>query len=421
MTIATEAGYVWANGKNARMIHAGNKFALKTITPSLEAVTGNGQLVDNDLTRDRWIPHANELLSPTDLSSADWTASNATVDTGDGQTIDEGVAVTTTHYVEQSFTFTAGEWVFAIIVERATVGGIRLDLNDGTDTFSAEFDLRDKTAGTTTGTGVNSTAYDLGDNRVALVISATLLGAAGYARITLLSADASTDTYTGLNGTVLVEKATLHPSEATLRLDTFGSQGGTCFAIGAHNLGSAGARITFEHDSNEDDTWTSIGSVSPTDDSPIMFFFDTITSPRWRITVDRGALPEIGVVQIADPLVFERPFYSGFTPASMDRATEVIGNMSRTGELLGRSIKRTILMEEYRWNNLSYSWVRANLDGPNGVIQSVEDRAAFIAWRPSETDDASYLMRAEAGAPTAIGQRDLWSFSMTAEVYAYGK
>jgi hypothetical protein len=190
--------------------------------------------------------------------------------------------------------------------------------------------------------------------------------------------------------------------------------------VAAHNLGAAGCRVTFSHDSNNDGTYTSIGSTTPTDDSAIMFFFNSITSAKWRVTIDRGALPSVGVVWIGDPLTFERPFYSGFTPARMNRATDVIGNISRTGELIGRSVKRTILQEQFPWQNLSYDWVRANLDGRNGVIQSLEDSAAFMAWRPSEaTEDVSYLMRARADPPSPQGRRDLWSFSISAEVYAH--
>jgi len=272
MGVATEAGYTWTDGKNARMLHAGNQFTISTITAT-DDTGSTADLVDNGLTRDRWVPFA--------------SASAAQV--------------------------------------------------------------------------------------------------------------------------------------ASLRLDIASPAEGTCFAIGAHNLGSTATSIVFEHDSNGDDTWTAIGTHAPTDDSAILFFFDGITSDRWRITLTSDGLPEVGVVRIGNALTFERPFYSGFTPARMNRATDVIGNVSRTGELLGRSIKRTLLAEQYQWANLTYAWVRANLDGPNGVLQSVEIDSAFLAWRPEvATDDVSYIMRAQTSPPSAMGMRDLWNFSMSAEVYSYG-
>jgi len=416
MTIATEAGYTWAQGKHARLLHVGNKFEIKTITPSAEAVTGNGQLVDNGLTVDRWVPFENQAVDETAFDAAAWTATNVTIQS------DEKTIVETTdtgeHDLSQAFTFTAAEWIVAFKVERRTVPEIQVRANDGTSTFSCFFDLRDKSVGTAAGGAVGQI---IEQEDGSLLCSIRFTAAAGTGVIELLLSNGSeTVSYAGsTDNTILVRRAYTHLSSATLRLDTFLAQGGTCFAIGAHTLGMAGARVTFEHDSNGDDTWTSIGSVSPDNDSAIMFFFSEITSDRWRVTVDRGVLPEIGILWVGDPLTFERPFYAGFTPARMNRSTEIIANMSRSGELLGRSIKRTILLEDYQWMNLTYSWVRANLDGKNGVIQSLEDKPGFIAWRPELTDDASYIMRAQPSAPMSMGSRDLWSFSMSVEVYSY--
>lgn len=206
---------------------------------------------------------------------------------------------------------------------------------------------------------------------------------------------------------------------ASLRIDLASAQGGTCIAIGAHNLGSTGTDIAFEHDSNGDGTFTQIGTLSPTDDSPIMFFFDSITSDRWRITLTSDGLPEVGVVRVGDPLTFERARYGGASPAAMNRATEVRGNISRSGELMGRSKRRTILTERMTWPRLSYSWVRANLDGPTGAIQSLEADSAFLAWRPEDNNDVAFIMKASTNAPTATGAINLWSFSIDAEVYSY--
>lgn len=271
MTVATEAGYSWVNGKYARLLHAGNQFAIDSITATDDSGS-TADLVDNPLTRNRWVPFG--------------TASAA--------------------------------------------------------------------------------------------------------------------------------------AEASIRLDTVSALEATCMCIGAHNLGTTGTVIDFEHDSDGNDTWTVIGSHTPTDDSPIMFFFDPITSDRWRVTVTSDGLPSIGVIRIGDPLVFERPFYAGFTPGRMNRGTEVIGSLSRTGELMGRSIRRTVLSEMYNWDNLTEAWVRANLDGPTGVLQSMEINTAFIAWRPEiATQDTTYIMRASTTPPTSKGIRDLWQFSMSVEGYSY--
>jgi len=414
MGVETEAGYTWTSGKNARLFHAGNKLVIKTITATADSGS-TADLVDNGLTQDRWVPFSNLLSDPTDLSESTWTATNLTVGS-DGLTLTE-TTDNGEHDVSQAYTWTAAEHVLAFKIERQTAPEVQVRANDGTTSFTCFFDLRDGSVGT----AANCTGQiqDLGHNQYLLSIYFTPLAATGVAEL-LLSNGSETVSYAGATTTTIkVLRASANLSSASLRLDPFTSQAGTLFAVAAHNLGSSNARIKFEHDSDENDTWTTIGTVTPSNDSPIMFFFASVSSPRWRITVDRGALPEIGVVWVGDPLTFPQAFYAGFTPARMNRATDVIGNISRTGDLLGRSIKRTVLSEEYSWTHLTYTWVRANLDGTQGVIQSLEDAPAFLAWRPEEVSECSYIMRASVNPPSAMGIRAYWSFGFSAEIYAY--
>lgn len=414
MTVATEAGYAWTDGRNARLLHDGNRFPVKAITASADSGT-TADLVDNDLTVDRWLPFANGLASPTNFAASDWTVANVTVGV-DGLTLTE-TADSGQHDVSQDFTFTAVEHVVAFKLERQTAPEVQVRANDGTTSFTCFFDLRDLTVGT----AANCTGdiVDLGGGQVLARIYFTPAAAAGVVEL-LLANGSEAVSYAGSTGSaVKVLSAVAHASAATLRLDTFAALGGTCFAIAAHNLWSSGARLTLEHDSNGDDTFTSLGAVVPDNDGPIMFFFDSVTSGRWGITVDRGALPEVGIVRVGDPLKFEQPFYAGFSPGRMNRATEVRGNISGTGELLGRSKRRTVLTERFEWPRLTYPWVRANLDGPGGVIQALEAKGAFIAWRPSLTDDVSFIMGANVTPPVTTGQVNLMSFAIDCEVYSY--
>lgn len=135
-------------------------------------------------------------------------------------------------------------------------------------------------------------------------------------------------------------------------------------------------------------------------------------------TLDQGK-PDIYNIMIGNPLVMQRPFYAGFAPSAGNRMTEVIGNLSRTGELLGRSVKRTTLMADYQWRTLSYDWVVANLYGSAGLIQSVEAKQAYVAWRPGLTGNVDYCMRCTTSAPQSEGTKDQWLFAMNAEVHAY--
>jgi len=190
----------------------------------------------------------------------------------------------------------------------------------------------------------------------------------------------------------------------------------TCFCLGSDDLFSTGQTVTLAYD---DAGFQTVASVTPSDNSPIMFLHDSITASRWRISGVGIAAPSIYNVALGNPLVMERAFYGGYSPARLNRKTETINNISRTGELLGRSIKRTILEGNYQWNNLTYDWVRTNLDTPAGLIQSLEKYPAYLAWRPGLVGDVDYLMRASVNAPQSQGVRNLWQFSISAEVHSY--
>jgi len=227
---------------------------------------------------------------------------------------------------------------------------------------------------------------------------------------------ADTDLYSeaAVENELTIDRYKANSATWTIDLDLdAGSQSCNCIAIGSDDIATNGQTITIQRGT------TTIDSVAPTVDSPLMFFFASQASLRWRILGSGGTAASIYNVKIGNALAFERPFYSGFSPARMNRATDVIGNVSRNGELMGRSVKRTILNEQYDWQNLTYTWVRNNLDGPTGLIQSLETKPAYIAWRPSEVADTSFIMRGTTQPPQAQGIRDLWSFSMSAEVHAY--
>ena len=199
----------------------------------------------------------------------------------------------------------------------------------------------------------------------------------------------------------------------TFQIDLGSAKAADCYCIAAHTL--TGATVTLQQFTG---SWTTVASVTPADNSPIMFIFEELTKQDWRLSVTGGA-GEIGVIMIGAALQMQRPFYQGFSPARMARDVKVLGNFSETNELVGRSRIRKSLRASYTWNNLTYAWVRANLDGTSGLIQSVEIAPCFLAWRPSNDGDVDFLMRVEVTPPNITGPASYVSFSMNAEVLAY--
>ena len=420
MTIAFGSGYVFPSGdrplKHARVVHAGNKFRTKAVTASPELAGSLGTAADNSLTYEFWQPYANALIGGSDFTDAAWTLDGITVGS-DNQTVTEDTS-TGFHRVTQNFTWAADDYVVWIKL-KLTPGGraiIKIRLTDGT----ARSVVADTTDLTTVDSNAAGDMISLGDDTYLLRLYFSAAANSGSVEFRLVESGV-TDSYTGaITFSMQWLEAGVHLSSATLRFDLFGAKAGDVFAIAAHNLGTGLGRITFEHDSDENDTWTSIGEASPTDNSPIMFLFVPVTSIRWRITVDRGVLPQIGILQIAAALQFERPFYGGFSPSRMARRTTIAGNMSEGGEFLGRSKIRSSVATSYDWSNLTYAWVRANLDGLTGLIQSVETEPFFLAWRSSSEEDVDFGWTTDpVGPPSLSGTRDLMTFSFPAEGYGY--
>ncbi len=104
----------------------------------------------------------------------------------------------------------------------------------------------------------------------------------------------------------------------------------------------------------------------------------------------------------------------------MARRTTITGNMSEGGEFLGRSKIRSSVATSYDWSNLTYAWVRANLDGLTGLIQSVETEPFFLAWRSSSEEDVDFgWTTSPVSSPSLAGTRDLMTFGFKAEGYGY--
>lgn len=417
MTVAFEAGYSLPGSdlplNHARILHGRNRRQVKTVYTAQLAAGSDGEEPLNGLTFEQWRPFDNELLSPTDLSTADWTVSELTLGS-DNQTLAETTA-NAQHYIEQAFTFTAAVHVLAFKIKRETMPQIQVRAYDGTTSFTCFFNTWDGSVGTAA--NCTGTMVDLGENQYLCRIYFTPAAASGV--VQLLAANASeVTTYAGtVTNTIQVLQGWLHLSEAAWENYLFTSQEVDVCCIGAHNLGTRGGTVTIQRFTS---SWVDIMSITPTDDSPIMAIFEPLTDDAWRIKVEHAAGPAVGVVWFGKALQMERPFYGGFAPSQMNRSTVVRGNKSEGGQWLGRSTVRRSQRVSYAWQNLTAAWVRANLDGPQGLIRSLETVPFFLAWRPSELNDVDYgWTGGPVEGPVNQGVRDLMSFTFGAEVYGY--
>jgi hypothetical protein len=415
-TVAFEGGYSLPGGDeplaHARILHKGNRFLPMTFVAAHEATGNDGTAANDALTDEFWVPFDNNITQPLDFGHSDWAASNVTV-ASDGQTLTE-TTDTGVHNIRQNHTFVADEQILSFEIQRETVPEIQALAWDGTTAYSCYFDLRDGTVGT----ALNATGniVDLGDGKFTCSIRFTPAAAAGYFDLRLANGSESNN-YTGsTSNTIKVLRADANKSSGWCTITLPQAEAGDCFCIAGHNVGSRGGQFTFEHDSDENGSYTQIGSATPTDDGPVMFIHEGITSSRWRLVVRYCGGPRIAVIRVGKLLQMERPFYGGFSPVHMARKTRLAGTMSEGGRWLGRTVVSYGLNASYNWTNLTDTWVRANLDGKTGLIQSIEEEPFFIAWRSSEFNDCDYAWTlGPVQPPVYSGLTDRMTFGIQGE------
>lgn len=185
--------------------------------------------------------------------------------------------------------------------------------------------------------------------------------------------------------------------------------------IGAHTMGTNGNTLRVQYYNGS--SWTNlIPATALTDDTDIYVVFEPETRQRWRINIQGGAVPEVGVIKFGKSLQLERPVAGTHTPLAYARQTELTSTMSATGEFLGLTKQRMALRTTFQWNFLTPTWIEANWPG---FQRAVEDEPFFIAWRPGDYSEAS-LCKAEA-PPTVqfTGSRDFMSASVNVVGYGY--
>jgi hypothetical protein len=183
---------------------------------------------------------------------------------------------------------------------------------------------------------------------------------------------------------------------------TFASNQSTNYAaLGAHNLGSGSSDVQLQT-STDGSTFvnaTGISSHSPTDDSAIVWLFETASLRAIRFSFSGGFLPPtIGVAQAGE--VLEMPQLSVFTglPISESKQVRYRHQQSITGDVLGRAVEGADLRFDMTVQNLPETFRAAAGDITwKGFINHVDNTGPFfIAAKPeSYPDDVAYARATE--------------------------
>ncbi len=415
MTVVFESGYTLpANDmplENARILHSRNWRNPHTFNTSPGNADFPASSLQNPLTYEKWRPFTNFLPDVIDLST-DWTPTDVTV--AGTNVIDEGTS-TGFHSIQYAVTFAADDWVFGVIVDATDCPEFELHLFDGTTVSRRWFNLQDGTVGTGSGGATDATIRDLGNGQYMCRIVATAAAGTGFVKIQMGEGGESNN-YTGENRTLRILETFVNEYQGFLTMRNLGAREADCFCIAGHNLGSRGATVLFLHDSNGDGSFTQIDSVTPTDDSPIMFIFEPITSADWRIRIDDGAMPEAAVVKVGKALQMERQINGNHRPEVYNRNTVSDTNRSETGETLGRTVQRTSLDASFSWNILTDDWVDANWPD---LQLAVEKEPFFVAWRPLDRQEVALCDATDTPQVNYTGDSNFMTGLLRAEAVAW--
>jgi hypothetical protein len=171
--------------------------------------------------------------------------------------------------------------------------------------------------------------------------------------------------------------------------------------IAAHTLSGRNVQIQYSTDNS---TWIDIDSVTPLENSPLMFLFQEIEARYWRVLVT-GTAPSIGVIYIGKVLEMQRPCFAGLSPINFSRNTVIRPNRSEGGQWLGRSVIREGSSMAVSYKHLEYNWYEENFDP---FVEDARSYPFFFAWRPDNyPETVGYVWTADDIAPTTMGIRNL--------------
>lgn len=126
-----------------------------------------------------------------------------------------------------------------------------------------------------------------------------------------------------------------------------------------HNLGTIGATVKVQHWDALADEWTTLLTVTPTNDSTIIKTFTAVTSEKYRIELtgltDRA---EIAIIYLGKRMDFDFPPAAPVIPAA--NRIETMAEYSRAGHLLGASVMYYPVEINHRYELMLRTWYNAN-------------------------------------------------------------
>jgi hypothetical protein len=131
-----------------------------------------------------------------------------------------------------------------------------------------------------------------------------------------------------------------------------------------HNLGTEGATIAIQYSTASPQSWTSLFTITPSDDNSIFRYDATGASAAdWRILITNcTAATLIGVVAIGEAMTMPGTMPTPFSPVKYNRNNEILNSVTEGGQFTGRSVISEGYEIDIDQNLVTPAWVDANYD-----------------------------------------------------------
>lgn len=204
---------------------------------------------------------------------------------------------------------------------------------------------------------------------------------------------------------------------ATISSDLGAAASVDCAAVIAHDCFTKGNTVLFQR-SSDGSSWTTVDSVVPTDNSPILFLFDSINYRYYRFRFENGTVPFVGVVMVGARFTMPAGVVAPYTPMWAAKQYELLTSNSLGGHFLGNRIIRKSAETSVEFVNVSESFAESDL---RDFMEHYNQGKAFVfASGPSVFSlDVGYCWRTQGGQirPTFDETGSYMSVSMEVQCY----
>lgn len=200
------------------------------------------------------------------------------------------------------------------------------------------------------------------------------------------------------------------PASTPVTIDIDAGQAEECDYLGIVANGQGTVTLSYKIDAVN---YEAAIEFTPASNSISLALFAPVVARYWRITFT--AVESITNIKLGKVLEMQRGIYGGHSPLPLSAKTVRKGNISETGQWLGRTVQRRGFATSYAWQNLSAPWYRQYFQP---FVEHSETGTFYISWHPEKhADEVGFCWCQNDIQPSNQGVINFMSVSMQVEGY----